>query len=349
MSPTKRALRTPAMANPGVAGNGDSDQISPKLRQYLSLTGGAALVDRSQVGRLKVSGHDALDFLNRLTTNKLDDLTSGHGVGTVLTTNKGRVIDLLFITLLDAYLLVLTSPGRQQQVADWIDFYNFGEDVEVKDITDETTMLGVAGPESPAAVRLALEADVAELDRFDSLPAGKGVVIKTDFPGCTAFDVLGDHSMVEDLTRLLEGHGVGAADSDVAEFVRIENRIPGPEGELTEEYNPLEAGLLPYVNFNKDCYIGQEVVARLNTYDKVQKHLVALEWDPEAPLGTGAALMADDKQVGTVTSIASATWTGKRSALAYVRKSHVQPGTRLEADTGERQLTVSVKGLADER
>ena len=349
MPPTKRALKTPAMANPGVAENGGADQLSSKLRQYQSLTESAALVDRSQVGRLKVSGHDALDLLNRLSTNKLDDLTSGHGVGTVLTTNKGRVIDLLFITALDDYLLLLTSPGRQHKVADWIDFYNFGEDVEVEDITEETTMVGIAGPEAPAVVRLALEADVAEIDRFDSVAAGNRIIIKTDFLGSTAFDIVGEHSMVEDATRLFEGRGVGAADPDVAEFVRVENRIPGPEGELTDDYNPLEAGLLTYVDFNKDCYIGQEVVARLNTYDKVQRHLVALEWETESPLDPGTALMADDRKVGTVTSIAAAAWTDKRSALAYVRKSHVQPGTRLEADTGERPLTVSVKGRADEQ
>ena len=349
MPPTKRAPNTPAMANPSVAGNGEAAQLSSKLRHYQSLTEGAALVDRSQVGRLKVSGHDALDLLNRLTTNKLDDLTSGHGVGTVLTTNKGRVIDLLFMTALDDYLLVLTSPGRQQKVTEWIDFYNFGEDVDVEDITEETTMLGIAGPEAPAAVRLSLEADVGEMGRFDAVVAGNRIIIKTDFLGFTAFDIVGERSVVEDATRLFEARGVGAADPEVVEFVRVENRIPGPEGELTDDYNPLEAGLLPYVDFNKDCYIGQEVVARLNTYDKVQRHLVALGWETEALLDTGTALMADDREVGTVTSIAAAAWTAKRSALAYVRKSYIQPGTRLEADAGGTPLTVSVKGLADEQ
>ena len=306
------------------------------------------MVDRSHVGRLRVLGHDARDLLNRLSTNKLDELTPGHGVGTVLTTSKGRVIDLLFITALNDYLLVLTSPGRQQKVIDWIDFYNFGEDVEVQDITEDTRMLGIVGPEAPAAVQQALDTNVAEMDRFDSVASSDRIIVKTDFPGCAAFDIVVDRSLVEDVTSLFEGRGVGAADPDVAEFVRVENRIPGPDGELTEDYNPLEASLLPYVNFNKDCYIGQEVVARLNTYDKVQRHLVALGWETEELLEAGTALMADDKKVGTVTSIASATWTGKRSALAYVRKSHVQPGTRLGADTGGSQLTVSVKGLADE-
>jgi folate-binding protein YgfZ len=312
------------------------------------LTQAAARVDRSHVGCLKVSGHDALDLLNRLSTNKLDEIAPGHGMGTVLTTSKGRVIDLLFITALEDYLLVITSPGRQQKVADWIDFYTFGEDVEVRDMTEETSMLGIVGPEAPAAVQQVLGTDVAAMDRFDAVSSGDRIIVRTDFPGCTAFDIVMARSEAADVTELFESRGVRAADPDVAEFVRVENRIPGPDGELTEDYNPLEARLLPYVHFNKDCYIGQEVVARLNTYDKVQKHLVALDWEEELLLDPGTALMADDKNVGTVTSNASAPWTGRRAALAYVRKSHVQPGTQLEADAGGSRITVSVKGLADE-
>ena len=348
MPPTKRTLENPGKPNSEVSELGSSALLSSKLRQYQSLTETAAMVDRSQAGRLRVSGGDALDLLNRLSTNKLDEITQGHGMGTVLTTSKGRVIDLLFITAIDDYLLVLTSPGRQQKVIDWIDFYNFGEDVEVQDITEGTKMLGIVGPEAASAVQQALGADVADMDRFDSLASGDRLIVKTDFPGCVAYDIVVEHSVAQDVSSLFEDQGVGAADPDVAEYVRVENRIPGHEGELTEDYNPLEASLLPYVNFNKDCYIGQEVVARFNTYDKVQKRLVPLRWESEALLEAGTPLMADDKEVGRVTSIASAAWTARRSALAYIRKSHAQPGTQLNAEAGGSQPPVSVKVLADE-
>ncbi len=346
MPATNRALGAVARSRATADG---AAQHSSKLLQYESLTRSAATVDRSDVGRLMVSGSDAPDLLNRLSTNKLDEVAPGHGTGTVLTTNKGRIVDLLLVAALDDGLLVLTSPGRQTKVAEWIEFYTFTEDVEVRDISEETSMLGIVGPEAAAAVQQALDMEVAELARFDSVSSRDHVIVKTDFPGATAFDILVWSATADDVVKLFEERGLSAADADVAEFLRVENRVPGPDGELTEDYNPLEAELLSYVSFNKDCYIGQEVVARLNTYDKVQKHLVALGWESDAILEPGTTLTADGQNVGAVTSVASATWTDRRAALGYVRKSHVQPGARLNADAPGSQLTVTVAGPADER
>ena len=92
----------------------------------------------SHFGRLVVSGSDAIDLLNRLSTNDLEQLQPGHGMSSVLTTNKGRIIDLLHVLHRGEDLLVLTSPGTQQKVADWIEFYTFIEDVSVKDVSDDT-------------------------------------------------------------------------------------------------------------------------------------------------------------------------------------------------------------------
>ena len=88
--------------------------------------------DMSHFGRLTVSGSDAIDLLNRLSTNDLEQLAPGQGMSSVLTTNKGRIIDLLHVLHRDEDLLVLTSPGTQQKVADWIEFYTFIEDVSVE-------------------------------------------------------------------------------------------------------------------------------------------------------------------------------------------------------------------------
>ena len=85
--------------------------------EYRAARQGAALLDRSAFGRLRISGADGLDLLNRLSTNKVIDLAAGEGASTVLTTNKGRIIDLLppIINLGDE-LLVITSPQTVQNV-----------------------------------------------------------------------------------------------------------------------------------------------------------------------------------------------------------------------------------------
>ena len=119
--------------------------------EYGALTEGAGLLDRSHVGRLSVSGEDALDLLNRLTTNDLTPLTSpGQGTATVLTTPKGRILALLVVLTVSDGLLLLTSPQNRRKVADWIDFYTIMDDVTVHDETEETAMVAVIGPGAAA-------------------------------------------------------------------------------------------------------------------------------------------------------------------------------------------------------
>ncbi len=97
-----------------------------------------SVYDVSRCGRLRMSGEDAIDLLDRLTTNALSDLRPGEGAATVLTTNKGRVIDLLRVLHRGGELLILTSAGTQKRVIEWIDFYTFAEDVAVEDVTART-------------------------------------------------------------------------------------------------------------------------------------------------------------------------------------------------------------------
>ena len=100
-------------------------------------------------GRLSLVGNDALDLLDRLTTNRISDLTSvGMGMGAVLTTNKGRIIDLLGVHLQQKDLMIITSGKATKKVSDWIEFYTIMEDVQTKDVSDETFHFRVMGSSS---------------------------------------------------------------------------------------------------------------------------------------------------------------------------------------------------------
>ena len=118
--------------------------------EYAALTTSAAVYDNSHLGRLKATGEDGLDLINRLSTNKVVDLEPGQGAPTILTTDRGRILDLIGVVNVDDYVLLLTSPGAQQQVIDWLDRYTIMEDLVVEDITSQDTMLSVLGPESAA-------------------------------------------------------------------------------------------------------------------------------------------------------------------------------------------------------
>ena len=329
---------------------------SSTSQEYLAATETAGLVDRSYLGRLEIAGADGLDLLNRLSTNKLDDLQVGEGAVTALTSNKGRIVDLLHVLRLEDRLLVLAGPENRQKVAEWIDFYTFVEDIAVEDVTEDTAMVSLIGPRAESIVLQACEGEVA-------MPGSAGTVgvrvdgvdatlVRSNLGRLPEYAIVVPLAGAQTLWEAMLRQGAVPIGMDVLEAIRVERGKPVAGKELTEDYNPLEAGLLDYVSFNKGCYVGQEVVTRLDTYDKVQKHLVGLAFPLAFPGASapaeGATLFAGGKRTGTVTSLATSPTHGRAIGLGYVRKAEAAPGTRLNvgSDTGEVAVVADLRERA---
>ena len=318
-------------------------------QEYRALTGGAALADRSRMGRLRLTGDEALDLLNRLSTNALMDLDAGQGAATVLTSNKGRIVDLLFVLKEQSSLLVVTGPGNGKKVADWIDFYTIIEDVAIEDISEKTAMLTVAGPAAAGLLDKVAGAEPASLDTWRSAQATIGgvnvTVIRTDLEGLAGYDLLAPESDRQRLWETLIESGATPVGTEAVEVVRVERGVPAFGKELGEAYNPLEAGLKGIISFTKGCYVGQEVVARLDTYKKVQKHISGLQWDSEALPPKNARLTLDGAQVGVVTTAVRSPLLRSGIGLGYVRKASALPGTTLTLELDDGHTEARVMGL----
>ena len=309
--------------------------------EYEALTRGVGVVDRSDVGRLVLRGEDAVDLVERLSTNALTELDVGEGAATVLTTNKGRIFDLLLVLRRDGELLVLTGPGNQGRVAEWVDFYTFVEDVSVEDVTGATAMLGVIGPGSPAVVEAATgvaapslpptssaSGPLEERRRSSCAPTPSASPATTwSFRPTTAMKCSPPCWQWTPPRR--PWWSVGKPSN----WCGSNAAFPAFGRELTEAFNPLEAGLIDIISFTKGCYVGQEVVARLNTYDKVQKRLMRMRWGDGGGPEPGAKLVLEGKQVGVVTSAAAST-AGGGVGLGYVRLAHASAGVVLPGEGG---------------
>ena len=312
-----------------------------RVEEYEALTRGVGIVDRSDVGRLILRGDDAVDLMERLSTNALTELEVGEGASTVLTTNKGRILDLLMVLRRGGDLLVLTGAGNQGRVAEWVDFYTFVEDVSVEDVTGATTMLGVIGPGASAVVEAAAGVSAAELGLYESRSGTVGgveaLVVRTDLVGEPGYDVVvpaDNRGKALDVLLCVDAAPAPAAvGGEALDLVRVERGVPAFGRELTEAFNPLEAGLIDIISFTKGCYVGQEVVARLNTYDKVQKRLMRMRWGDGGGPEPGAKLVLDGRQVGVVTS-AAASMAGGGIGLGYVRLAHASAGVVLPGEGG---------------
>ena len=286
--------------------------------------------DMTHFGRLIMSGSDAIDLLNRLSTNDLEQLQPDHGMSSVLTTNKGRIIDLLYVLHRGEDLLILTSPGTQTKVVEWIDFYTFIEDVSVEDITGKTSERLYIGERAAELLSEQGFLPTTLTDDLSHIQTGDGesrtTAIRADIGELPTYRVIAPSD------GPLPGFGLNMLDEDDFRALRIEQAIAAYPSEMNEDRNPLEANLKPHISFNKGCYIGQEVVARLNTYDRVQRFMCRLELDDGLVVAPGSSIIVDGNTVGDVTSSAPGI------ALAFLRKRYYEDGAEveIESDGGER-------------
>jgi folate-binding protein YgfZ len=268
----------------------------------------------SQRGMIHLCGKDSLDLLDRLSTNKLTDLTSaGMGMGSVLTTNKGRIIDLIYLYVFQDRIAVTTSFEATQKVIDWLDFYIFTEDVKIKNISSDIVYFRIFNPTHLTDLENVMSENMfsAKNGLLEQIPC---TFINQRVGNIPCLDLITNSSNEIKIKDFLSNQGNEILKKDY-EKIRIQAGDPVFNAELSEDYNPLEAGLKKYVNFNKGCYIGQEVVARLDTYDKVQRSLVRLSWSGELK---GRSLLYQEKKVGAITSVSG------NIGLGYVHKKALE-------------------------
>ncbi|HEU4403560.1 MAG TPA: glycine cleavage system protein T, partial [Candidatus Polarisedimenticolia bacterium] len=135
--------------------------MDARLQEYRSARESAILADRSDLGRLTLTGRDAADLLHRLTTQSIKDLRPGEGAAAVFATAKGRILDLVFCHRLEESILMITGPGRSRPVAEWIERYTIREQVVVEDRSASHGTLGVFGPRAAACVAALYGAEAA--------------------------------------------------------------------------------------------------------------------------------------------------------------------------------------------
>ncbi len=316
--------------------------VKDASRQLDAAVHACALADLTSWGRLIGTGPDLLDLLQRLGTGDVKGLAPGEGRPTVLTTAKGRIVERVTVHHLGADgVLLLCGPGAAPKVAAHLAKFTFAEVTGLTDVTGSTVAYALVGPLWAEAARAAglpelppYGAALAELagatvrlartNGFD--PEGLVVVTPASHAGAvrTALDAA------------VAASGGTAAGAEAFEAWRILRGAPLPGRELTEDHNPLEAGLLDAVSFTKGCYVGQEVVARLRTYDKVSRRLALLRLDPGAPAPRGGTkIFAAGREVGAVTSGIVPPGGEAAIALGYIKFRDLPAGaTRVVLDDG---------------
>jgi tRNA-modifying protein YgfZ len=316
------------------------------------------LVDRSDRARMVFSGDKAKEALGGLVTNDVAKLTAGQGQRAVALTPKGRVIALIRVFDRGADLLVDSEAATGDAFVAMIRKFVNPRLAKCSVVTDSTRCLGVYGDD--AAARLAdaaggagvhgvhgVDADaLAALVPFAYLRGGEGTlefVRSADFsvPG---FDVIGAPDAIAALESALRAQGLEHATPEAVEVARVEAGLPRFGTDMDGDTIPQEANLdtLGAISFNKGCYTGQEVVARIHFRGHVNRHLRWLSASEQLPVGA-TVHDATGKEVGNVRSSVVSPSRGPL-ALAMVRRE-VEPGTDVLVRADDRELTARCEAV----
>jgi len=260
------------------------------------------LIENAPLGRIQILGEDRLDLLERLSTNTFKHRSPGDYVLTALLEANGRLIDLLEVFVFDDHLIAACSPGRAETVSDWfIRHIFFQDDVSVESLDPWAAALLAYGPNSSELLEAGLGARPAiEPSRFTALPGA--LILPAGLPDLPAYRLFIDNQEIAEHLRSAEQYHVDAAARNAAEALRVEVGVPRRGQEIIPGIIPLGAGLTEAISFTKGCYIGQEVIARLDSRGILASELSGVRLSKPAP--PGSRLTQAGKEIGTLTSSA---------------------------------------------
>src|SRR5262245_12103738 len=266
------------------------ERMSQHSIAYQAARDGAAFLDRSDRGRLLVSGSDRRSYLQGLLTNDIEALGAGNGCYAAYLTAQGRMIADLWVYESGDVVLIATSGDVKDTMLAKLDQFIFSEDVQLGDVTNTFGQVAIVGPQSAGAVAN-LVPDL-QADGLDRLPlhgnlrgtrSGSPVIVtRIDDVGVDGFELYVERAALDALVANLGTAGIVALDHATAETLRIEAGVPLFHVDMDEETIPLEAGIeLRAISFTKGCYVGQEVIIRVlhRGHGRVVRKLVGLRLD----------------------------------------------------------------------
>jgi len=321
--------------------------------EFRGLLEGCGLYDTSWQAKLVLTGEDRVRWLNGMVTNNVRDLAVGHGVYSFLLTAQGRIVADLVSYNRGEYLLVTSDRSQSQAIKEMFDHYIIMDDVEVADISDKLSAVGVAGPRATAVLQKA-GIDFPQLPTegnggpptlepgqvVDLTWRGIGIsVARSTHPNMDGYEIWFAAEQADAVWDALTAMGAMPVGSDALEWYRIACGVPRYGLDLSQRDLPQETEQKHALNFAKGCYIGQEIVERIRARAILHRTFTGFLFEGEPPQ-TGTKIKEGDKNIGEITSAARIPFPsgGRAVALGYLRREFEKPGTVVQV--GEQTATV---------
>jgi len=269
--------------------------------------------DLSDRTKLRLTGADLTRFVNGQITNDIRKATESSAIAACVLNAKGKLNAHIFLSLEGESVLIDADAAVNETLASRLERYIIADDVQIEDVNAQFSMFHILG------------------EMISSVP---GRMVAANRFGLPGFDLWVERSNHDEVAQALSSK-TRFCDQDCAEVFRIEQGIPAWNRELTEEIIPVEANLeASCIDYEKGCYIGQEVISRMKMSGQRNKSLCGLVSMNDCPLARGMRLYsmaAEKKERGWITSATRSDRLGKEIALGYVRRGFNQAASQLEA------------------
>jgi folate-binding protein YgfZ len=306
--------------------------------------GGAGLIDLSSLrGRIRVSGSEAVMFLNGLITNNMKSLVANRWMHAVFPTVQGRLIGAVRVVRgssaedKNAAFLIDGDAATHEAVLKTISRFTLAGDFHVTDVTAETAQLTVQGKRAIEIVEKVFETSLSDLPRDGVVETAwqddRITLIRATHTAEDGIDIMIDVKQAAKLTQALTDAGAQPVSQETFEVLRVEAGIARYGQDMDETSVVLETNLDDAISYTKGCYVGQEIIVRIKHRGHVAKKMTGLRLQTDRPIKAGTTIKsADNNEIGRVTSAVVSPKLGSTIALGYVRYEHLEPGTSVVVD-----------------
>ncbi len=329
------------------------DDYGDAEAEYRAARTGAGLVDLSFRGILRITGSERLRWLNSQVTNEVKALKAGEGRPAAALTAKGHLLADLVVYGLEDSVWVDLQRDRVEAVKDAFERHIIADDVQLETTSERSARLMLVGPQAHRVLTAALGEGVGDLSPWHHREARLGDVplrlVSSPWLARAGAEVIAPIDAAgplwEALLRAGREAGLRPVGARALEWLRVEAGWPW-FGVDFDESNLLMESLTPdHVSFTKGCYVGQEVVIRIEHQGHLNKKLCGLVVDGAAVPPRGAPIRWEDRTVGQVTSAVRSPALDRVIALGYLRRECWQPGIRVRIETDPGTLEAEATAL----
>lgn len=319
--------------------------------EYHSALSASVMLDRSHEGRILLTGENRFELVNRMSTNSVVDMQLHEGRPTIFITPTARILYRVIAYNRPEGLLIITEPGQGEAITTYLNqniFY--GDKVKLINIQSQTQHFALHGITADA-IMSDLYTDLAGLAPLHSTEVN---VEGATFTTMRRKPIVGSHWVIicqqtdavtvyKHMLAIGEKHGLKPAGSLTYNTLRIRGGRPAGR-ELSQDFIPLEVGLWDEVSFNKGCYTGQEIIARMESRERLAKTIVKLNLS--SFVNAPATIYDNDKPIGTLTSSVESP-DGEYFAIAVIKPQFSKADTALTI--GENRLPATVTGYVGQQ